>query len=181
MNNPSAVYEFGDFALDAGQQRLWRLGGGEVIALTGKAFDTLVYLVEHAGDPLSKEALIQAVWPGVVVEENSLTQTISGLRQILGETRGDNRYIATLPRKGYRFVARVRVVRTDGAAPVAQAPLHGTPLRSSKRAVVWVTGVGLLIAIGFVSILWLSRTQPLPTSRTQILAVLPFKPLVAAA
>jgi DNA-binding winged helix-turn-helix (wHTH) protein/TolB-like protein len=179
MSSPSRIYEFGDFALDAGQQRLSRLGSGETIGLTGKAFDTLVYLVEHAGEPLSKETLLQALWTGVVVEENSLTQTISGLRQILGEARGDNRYIVTLPRVGYRFVAPVRV-RTDGAAPAAQDLLHGTPSRFSKRALGWVFGVGLLIAIGCVSILWLSRPQRLPTPSPRTLAVLPFKPLVAA-
>src|SRR6266850_4372104 len=122
MTRTYARYEFGDFALEAGQQRLLRLDTGESIALAGKAFDTLVHLVEHAGEMLDKDVLLQAIWPGVIVEENSLTQIISTLRQLLGEARGENRYIATVSRKGYRFVARV--TRRDEPAPSDAAATH---------------------------------------------------------
>ena len=60
-------------------------------------FDTLLYLVEHAGETLDKDVLLRSIWPGVIVEENSLTQNVSTLRQVLGEARGENRYIATYP------------------------------------------------------------------------------------
>ena len=145
MNDPQAIYEFGEFALDVGQQRLLRLDGGEAVALAGKTFDTLVHLVEHAGEPLDKETLLRAVWPDVVVEENSLTQTISSLRQMLGETPGENRYIATLPRKGYRFVAPVRRL-ASASQPV---------VRRSRRVAAW-TGAGIvaLLAVA-VAIPWL--------------------------
>ncbi len=145
MNHPQAIYEFGEFALDVGQQRLLRLDGGEAVALTGKPFDTLVYLVEHAGEPLDKETLLRAVWPDVVVEENSLTQTISSLRQMLGETPGENRYIATLPRKGYRFVAPV-CHRTSAPQPVVRRP---------RRVAVWAgAGIVAVIAVA-VAIPWM--------------------------
>ena len=75
--------------------------------MTAKVFDTLLYLVEHAGETLDKDVLLRSIWPGVIVEENSLTQNVSTLRQVLGEARGENRYIATVARKGYRFVAKV--------------------------------------------------------------------------
>ncbi len=88
MTRSRALYEFGDFALDLGQQVLLRLDSGETIPLTAKVFDTLVYLVEHAGEPLDKEVLLQAIWPALIVEANSLTQNISTLRQVLGEARG---------------------------------------------------------------------------------------------
>src|SRR5260370_37721390 len=106
------VYEFGDFFLESGQRRLSRRessepGGGPPPALTPKVFDTLLYLVEHRGETLDKDTLLSAIWPGVIVEENSLTQNISTLRQVLGETRAENRYIATVPRKGYRIVGEV--------------------------------------------------------------------------
>src|SRR6185369_6047548 len=107
MIRTTARYEFGDFALDVGQQRLTRRDTGEAIPLTSKVFDTLVCLVERPGETLDKEFLLRSVWPGVIVEENSLTQNVSTLRQILGETRGENRYIATIARRGYRFVAKV--------------------------------------------------------------------------
>src|SRR3954452_9132549 len=92
------IYEFGDFILESGQRRLLRRGSREPIALTAKAFDTLLHLVEHRGETLDKDTRLHAIWPGVIVEENSLTQNISTLRQVLGETRAENRYIATVPR-----------------------------------------------------------------------------------
>src|SRR3954469_11403957 len=121
-NTPDrAVFEFGDFVLDRGQRRLLRRATGQPVVLTAKVFDTLLYLVEHHGQTLSKDRLLAAVWPGVVVEENSLTQAISTLRQTLGESRGENRYVATVPRQGYRFVADV-IHRSPGSDPVPRTP-----------------------------------------------------------
>ncbi len=124
MTRTRALYEFGDFVLDVGQQRLLRRDTGEAIPLVGKVFDTLLYLVEHAGEPLDKDVLLHSIWPGVIVEENSLTQNVSTLRQVLGETRGENRYIATIARKGYRFVAKV--TRRDEPAPTTTAETRTT-------------------------------------------------------
>src|SRR4026209_2531887 len=107
MTRTGAHYEFGDFALDVGQQCLLRRDTGQTILLTAKVFETLVYFVEHAGETLDKDLLLRSIWPGVIVEENSLTQNVSTLRQMLGEARGESRYIATVARKGYRFVAKV--------------------------------------------------------------------------
>src|SRR6266850_2818593 len=140
------VYEFGDFGLESGQRRLLRRDSGEPIALTARAFDTLLHLIEHRGETLDKDTLLRAIWPGVVVEENSLTQSVSSLRQVLGETRGENRYIATVPRKGYRFVGEV-TERTAAAAPplTATPPLTAMPTgpvaMDSKRSLrpLWVT------------------------------------------
>src|SRR4051812_12955125 len=101
------IYEFGGFALDAGGRRLFQRDSGESIALTSKVFDTLLYLVEHRGEVLDKDTLLRAIWPGMVVDENNLMQNISTLRQALGETRAENRFIATVSRKGYQFVAAV--------------------------------------------------------------------------
>jgi DNA-binding winged helix-turn-helix (wHTH) protein/TolB-like protein len=170
MNGPRTSYEFGDFAFDIDQQRLSRRDGSGSVPLTGKAFDTLVYLVEHAGEALDKDTLLQSIWPGVVVEENSLTQVISSLRELLGEQRGENRYIATLPRKGYRFVAEVR----------PREPLP--PTQPRKRRGHWVSGVLFLLvaafAIGAVMLQLSQSARKAPPVRT--LAILPFKPLVPA-
>ena len=86
---PPHVYEFGDFRLD-GRRRLLSRRNGEVISLTAKAFDTLVYLVEHEGMVLHKDELMRAVWADTVVEENNLNQNISILRRALGENRDDH-------------------------------------------------------------------------------------------
>ncbi len=113
-DRPARVYEFGDFRLDP-ERRLLLRRDGTLVPLASKAFDTLSYLVEHAGTVLDKDELMQAVWPDTAVEENNLTQHISLLRRLLGEARGDHRYIITVPNRGYQFVAVVR----GTAEPVA--------------------------------------------------------------
>jgi DNA-binding winged helix-turn-helix (wHTH) protein len=109
-NTNSAVYEFDSFRVDAGKRLLWN--GGEPQAVTPKVFDTLVCLVKNAGETISKDDLMAAIWPDTVVEENNLNKNISALRQLLGEKPGEHRFIATVPGKGYRFVASV-VERSD--------------------------------------------------------------------
>jgi DNA-binding winged helix-turn-helix (wHTH) protein len=142
------VYEFGDFVLESGRRRLLRRDSGEPIALTAKAFDTLLHLVEHRGETLDKDTLLGAVWPGVVVEENNLTQSVSALRQVLGETRAENRYIATIPRKGYRFVGEV-TERIALAAPFVPAKPADT--KRSPRLLWWsAAALAVLVAIGTV-------------------------------
>ena len=177
MTDVRARYEFGDFVLDVGQQRLLRRDTGEAIPLTAKVFDTLVYLVEHAGEPLDKDTLLHAIWGGVIVEENSLTQNISTLRHVFGEARDENRYIATLPRKGYRFVAKVtRCDEPAMSAPAAEAAAAPRRIGRSFAAVVALT-----IAIALVT-WYFSPTgsrQPSPAAG-QKLAILPFKPLLPA-
>jgi DNA-binding winged helix-turn-helix (wHTH) protein/tetratricopeptide (TPR) repeat protein len=101
------TYEFGHFRVDAAKRLL--LGrDGQAVSLTPKAFDTLLYMVEHRAVVLDKEELLRAIWPDTVVEENNLTQNISTLRRALGETRTQHSYIVTVPGRGYRFVAEVR-------------------------------------------------------------------------
>jgi DNA-binding winged helix-turn-helix (wHTH) protein/tetratricopeptide (TPR) repeat protein len=113
MSGPElSIYEFEDFRLDAGK-RLLTLRG-ELVPLTSKVFETLLHLVRHAGQLVAKDELIRAVWPDTVVEENNLNQNISAVRRLLGENRGKNRYIVTIPGQGYRFVA---TVRSPAAAP----------------------------------------------------------------
>jgi DNA-binding winged helix-turn-helix (wHTH) protein len=125
MCHGGARYQFGDFCLDVGEQCLLRRDTGERILLTTKVLDTLVYFVEHAGETLDKDVLLRSIWPGTIVEENSLTQNVSTLCQLLGEARGDNRYIATIPRRGYRFVAEVS--RLDADAPLSNTAEANAP------------------------------------------------------
>jgi DNA-binding winged helix-turn-helix (wHTH) protein/tetratricopeptide (TPR) repeat protein len=102
------LYEFGDFRLDASKRLLLR-GAGEVVSLTPKVFDTLLYLVERSGAVVDKDELMRGIWPDTVVEENNLNQNVSALRRGLGESRGEHRYIVTVPGRGYRFVADVKM------------------------------------------------------------------------
>lgn len=110
---PKRLYECGPFLLDPENQVLAR--DGEPIPLPPKAFETLLLLIEERGTLLEKEHLLKAVWPDTFVEENNLTQYISLLRKVLGDNAGEQQYIETVPKRGYRFVAPVReVVNNDG-------------------------------------------------------------------
>jgi TolB-like protein/lipopolysaccharide biosynthesis regulator YciM len=117
INPPkSAIYEFGAFRLDARRRLLISSTTGQTVSLTTKAIDTLVHLVERAGDVVDKSALLSAVWPNVRVEENSLSQCISALRRALGEDPSDHRFIVTAPGRGYRFIAEVAILDAQGTA-----------------------------------------------------------------
>jgi DNA-binding winged helix-turn-helix (wHTH) protein/TolB-like protein/Flp pilus assembly protein TadD len=111
------LYEFGDFRLDTAK-RLLRQLDGTIVPLTPRVFETLLYMVEHRGIVLDKERLMDAVWPDSIVEENNLSQNISTLRRIFGETPGSHSYIVTVPGRGYRFVAEVRKQTDNGSATV---------------------------------------------------------------
>jgi DNA-binding winged helix-turn-helix (wHTH) protein/tetratricopeptide (TPR) repeat protein len=105
-DRPSCTYKFDDFVIDTGKRTLSRAGSR--LPLSSKAFDTLLYLVQNHGEIVDKADLMSAVWPDTVVEENNLNQSISILRRVLGESRGENRFIATVPGRGYCFTADVR-------------------------------------------------------------------------
>ena len=110
---PKRLYECGPFLLDPENRILAR--DGEPIPLPPKAFETLLLLVEQRGALLEKERLLRTVWPDTFVEENNLTQYVSLLRKVLGDNAGQQQYIETVPKLGYRFVAPVReVIRDDG-------------------------------------------------------------------
>lgn len=113
-----AVYEFAGFCLDVDKRVLFDRGGAPV-ALTPKAYETLAYLVKHSGAVLDKEQMIRAIWLDTAVEENNLTQNISLLRRVLGEKRGEHRFIATVPGRGYHFVAPVNFERGAELRPGA--------------------------------------------------------------
>jgi TolB-like protein/Tfp pilus assembly protein PilF len=127
------VYEFGDFRLLAAQRRLTARLDGRAIELTPKALDTLHFLVRHPGELLDKSALIAAVWPNVVVEENNLNQVISALRRALGDGSAGRRFIVTVPGRGYQFVAPVRQV-----APAEASPAPAVQARGGDRASIAV-------------------------------------------
>jgi DNA-binding winged helix-turn-helix (wHTH) protein len=82
-------------------------------ALPEKAFQTLVHLVRHGGTLLTKEELLLAVWSDTIVEENNLGKAIHAIRRCLGERTGEQKYIETVPKHGYRFVAEVRRISDD--------------------------------------------------------------------
>jgi DNA-binding winged helix-turn-helix (wHTH) protein len=130
------VYTFEGFRLDT-KRRLLFGPNGKPIVLTARLFDALLYLVEHAGQLLTKEQLLEAIWPNVIVEEHNLNKTVSELRRVLGEKPGEHRFIVTKPGHGYRFVADVSMVPSAPAAePVAHAVRAAEPLVHEPAAAV---------------------------------------------
>jgi TolB-like protein/DNA-binding winged helix-turn-helix (wHTH) protein/tetratricopeptide (TPR) repeat protein len=137
MDRPETplLYEFGDFRLDPTQRRLLLKADGRALPVTSRAFDTLLYFVEHPGELLEKTTLLKAIWPNTIVEENNLNQNITVLRRVLGEVPGEHRFIVTVPGRGFRFVAVVRTLREASAhPPELSEPAASTPLLRPEYA-----------------------------------------------
>ncbi|MGE3401834.1 MAG: winged helix-turn-helix domain-containing protein [Vicinamibacterales bacterium] len=171
-----AGYQFGPFRLDLASMQLLRLppeggshgpgGGYETIPLTPKVFDTLVVLLRHRGRVVGKEELVRHVWGDTVVSEDSLSQSISILRRALGDDRHHAEYVATVARRGYRFIAPVEeIAHAEAGGPsvgVAPAPGVAAPTRGVSRHVAAV----LVIAAAIAGVLAGNRLLPSP-SRNQ--------------
>jgi TolB-like protein/DNA-binding winged helix-turn-helix (wHTH) protein/Flp pilus assembly protein TadD len=184
------LYEFDGFCLD--EQKRILLRGQKLIPLTPKAFETLLVLVHNSGRVLTKDQIMEAVWPGSFVEEANLTQTVFVLRKALGEGKNGQRYIVTMPGQGYRFTATVKQVPKDGQAALeavwANPKLEIQP--PPRKLGVWWLGVRSLILAGVViaiaatgAFFYRSRPQ-VRSSASQVrlmLAVLPFDNLTGDA
>jgi TolB-like protein/DNA-binding winged helix-turn-helix (wHTH) protein/Tfp pilus assembly protein PilF len=182
-----AIFEFGVFRLNPAERLLLR---EEVpVRLPPKAFDALVLLVENPGHLLEKEELLRKVWPGTFVEESNLAQHISILRKALQDGEEGLRYIETVPRRGYRFVAEVREVagtaKDTGALPDStpnQPPFPpitdgGRPRNRFPGPALAITGLVVLLAV-LISVppVW-KRIHSSGPQPIQSLAVLPLRNL----
>ncbi|HTI79098.1 MAG TPA: winged helix-turn-helix domain-containing protein [Acetobacteraceae bacterium] len=197
----SAGTRFGEFLLDRGAGGLFRVdqrGDPVPVSLGSRAFDVLCVLVEAAGKLVSKQAIMDAVWPSTAVEENNLTVQISALRRVLDEGRSEGSCIQTVPGRGYRFVLSVRrdgesgEVETQPAVadtpPLAEASGDPVPTAttedttrpvaaSRRRGAMWAAALaGICLAIG--ALLVFMRTDFLGTGTTDrprlSIVVLPF-------
>jgi len=181
------VYAFGEFRLDASKRLIFG-PNGEMVPLMPKAYEILAYLVGNSGRVIDKDELLSAIWPDTAVEENNLTQNISAIRRVLGEKHRENRFIATVPGRGYKFVAPVTVV--DNAPAVTVDP-NVENFRKQRPDVpqveapttsrIWLAIGAAVIIIGVAGagiFIW-KHPNDQPGTRINSLAVLPFKPLVA--
>ncbi len=126
------IYRFTGFELDPERRSLRSIENAEPVALTAKPFDVLLYLIENRGRLVEKQTLLEAVWPNVIVAEANLPQTISVLRRALGDNSAVHEHIATIPGRGYQFVASVEIVRPELVAtlPTAIEPNRHAPRES---------------------------------------------------
>ncbi len=137
------VFDFEPFQLDVAERRLVR--SGELVPLRGKVFDTLCLLVENHGRLLRKDELMQRLWPDSVVEDNNLDHNISKLRSALQDGSNGQKFIETVPRQGYRFVANVRRISGPEATQTA-APLPVAEAPSEQEIQFFTTGDGVRLA-----------------------------------
>jgi len=149
------------------------------ITLPPKDLETLLVLVERAGHIVEKEELLEKVWPGVFVEEGNLARHIFNLRQVLGDTSDGRKYIETIPKRGYRFVAPVHEDREPAAphlpTPQGSEQAHSALSPDHKRS-FWIWPLALLAALAVTAVLlsrhfWPPRN---PSPQRVMLAVLPF-------
>jgi DNA-binding winged helix-turn-helix (wHTH) protein/Tol biopolymer transport system component len=126
------AFAFGPFRVDLARHQLLR--DGEPILLTAKAWETLVLLLGSGGRVVEKDEILSTVWPDAFVSEDSLTQAISVLRKAMGDDSSQPIYIATVPRRGYRFVADVAVEHPRALPPVTPPPAPVEALLPSGSA-----------------------------------------------
>lgn len=176
------VFAFAGFSLDP-RQRLLFAPDGHTVPLTARAFDTLLYLVEHPNQLIEKQTLMKAIWPNVIVEENNLNQNISAVRRALGETPGEHRFVVTVPGRGFRFVPAVQRVASlnEPAAPAALPPAPPPPQAQEQAALSarisppqtaaapvswrspgswprsWWIGAAAAVLVAVVAVLWSSE------------------------
>lgn len=193
----NVLYEFGPYQLDPPERQL--LCDGRAVSLTPKAFDVLLALVDRSGHLVEKEKLLKIGWPDSFVEEGNLAVTISQLRKALNDDRGQHRYIETVSKKGYRFVADVKRHDDHEAAVPAVSSDVDPALRSTAASTAVMAGMDmpsairhrnvsrrmlrvscaivLLVSVALVAIRRRSGTAPAADSSIRSLAVLPFQTL----
>ena len=182
---PQHSLEFGRFRLDRTERLLFQ--DGTPVPLSPRLFDTLSILVENSGHVVEKDELMQRVWADVAVEENNLAQNISALRRILGDTLADPKFIETIPKRGYRFIAPVRDVSETGANDKRQFATHsqseespGTVLSggagTTRRSFRITSALGLgiafagLLGLAVVWLAWMRWARHLELKETQLTA-----------
>jgi Tol biopolymer transport system component/DNA-binding winged helix-turn-helix (wHTH) protein len=167
-----SIIRFGDFTLDQAQRRLLR--AGQDVYLPPKTFELLLYLVRNSGRVISKDELLEALWPDVNVVENTLAQRIREIREALGEGAQGARFIKTVPRVGYQFIGVLEDELRNAPAP----PLIAGPQRAGGIRIGYLVllGAGLLTLVALLITLSQRRTSRIPLSDHQLVSGLAGSP-----
>jgi DNA-binding winged helix-turn-helix (wHTH) protein/tetratricopeptide (TPR) repeat protein len=139
------TYRFGRYMLEACERRL--LADGVAVPLKPRAFDTLLYLVERAGHLVTKEELLARLWPDSVVEESTLAKNVWLIRRALAEVDGEPRFIETVPRIGYRFIAPVERIAPRPEPPPQSEPPSEPRRRLRSGSIAWIVTIATIAAI----------------------------------
>jgi TolB-like protein/DNA-binding winged helix-turn-helix (wHTH) protein/Tfp pilus assembly protein PilF len=199
------TYRFDDFLLDTRVRELFRLDARRVpipVLLGSRAFDVLCLLIERAGGMVSRQEIMDAVWPNITVEEQNLTVQISAVRRVLDEGRAGASCIQTVPGRGYRFLPQIHpstdTAPAEAKSPAAlpgglEAPPDREPLARAATGLAirpiaarrwpslagWAVALCILIAAVAATTSWLTAGSPATVNRLPrfSIAVLPFKNL----
>ena len=163
----SIALQVGDWRVDPQLGQMTR--GAETVRLEARTLRLLVYLANRAGETVGIEELLDQVWSGVVVTQDSVYQAVTTLRRLLGDDAKQPKYIVTVPRLGYRLIAPVRAAAVE---PALELP---PPSARSWRVAWWCVAAVLLVAVGA----WLWRASAMPDAKS--VAVLPFLDLTSQA
>jgi Tol biopolymer transport system component/DNA-binding winged helix-turn-helix (wHTH) protein len=153
-------YRFGEFTVDGDQKVLLR--NDSPLPLAPKVFDTLLILVDNSGRIVEKEELMQRLWPDTFVEESNLTFNIQQLRKALGDNARQPRFIETVARRGYRFIAQINGNPTLPSAATNELSKAGSIYppataggsdRATKRSYLSIAALGVLV-VGSIAIVW---------------------------
>lgn len=174
---PRALYEFGPFLYDAGQHLLTRQGAP--VPVIPKALDLLEILLERHGRVVEKAELMRLLWPDTVVEEIGLARNVSTLRKALGDDAGESAYIETIPKRGYRFVAELRVPDEPALEPSPQPQPPPARPRPPLRVLALLAAVGVLAFL--IHWQFYRPSRYLPATGAASLAVLPFETISTGA
>lgn len=152
---------------------------GQPVALTPKAFDLLVHFARHPGRLLTKDELLSAVWPGVIVEESNLAYHVFAIRRALGEATDGERFIETVPKQGYRFVTPVIVDESDaaepaGAANIRSSTLSALPVAAAPRVprrlhLLWAGVLVIVSSLAAGGVWWIRTPVIPPETRLEVL------------
>ena len=140
------TYQFDSFVIDVEEQVLRR--DDQMVPLTPKAFETLLLLVRHHGSIVTKQKILDTLWPNVFVEESNITFNITRLRKALGDTKRGSTYIETVPRRGYRFKAEVKEILNEGSSK--QSEVTSIPVIESTAQVPTKSSIGTWWASGIL-------------------------------
>lgn len=161
------LYEFGEFRLDPVERVITR--SGKSVALTPKAFHLLAILVENHGHIVEKEKLMSEIWADSFVEEGNLAVNARMLRKVLGDDASSPKFIETVPRRGYRFIADVKEIEAEAVTDRANPPVKSND--TSRRFAVTAF---VVIMIGLATSMWFARGSLFAGPEAPILSA-PFK------
>ena len=174
-NKIQDTFAFDDVIVETKNFRITK--GNQDVTLTPRAFDVFVFLVLNAGRIVEKRELFAEVWKETFVSDNALTKVIKEIRHTLNDDANAPRYIETIPKRGYRFIAEVKQGEGHAALQATAPPPSNS--RTGLNAYMFVVAAAIVLATVVGWLFVRSRRAEIPTSTIQSIAVLPFKPLNA--